>query len=92
MYPEYTEINGKKYKIDTDFKTALKCFDVINDKSIDDDERARAVIYLLFDFIPNDDLIPVFLEKATIFLQCGKTLEEQSKEKKIWILLKIEVI
>lgn len=78
-YPEYAEIDGKEYKIDTDFKTALKCFEVCEDETISDYERGMAIIYLLFDFIPEEKLLEKFLEKAILFLQCGKDKTEQSK-------------
>lgn len=81
MYPEYAEIKGKKYKIDTDFNTALKCFEVIDDENITDYERSLAVVYLLFDFIPTKNF-NLFLKKAKFFLQCGKTSEEQHETKK----------
>lgn len=82
-YPEYAEIDGKEYKIDTDFNTALKCFEVLEDEEITDYERALAIVYLLFDFLPEDEILFIkLLEKAKIFLQCGKTLEEQSSVKK----------
>ena len=50
IFPEYAEINGKKYKINTSYKVALKCLDVINDSDITDLERALAVVFLLFWF------------------------------------------
>lgn len=81
MYPEYAEIKGKKYKIDTNFETALKCFEVVNDKSITDFERANAVVYLLFDFIPKKDF-NLFLEKAIKYLQCGQDIETQNSKHK----------
>ena len=83
MYPEYAEIDGKEYKIDTNFNVALKCFEILDDDEIDDYERVFAIIYLLFDFIPEDnDLLIKLFDKAKIYLQCGKTLEEQIKNKK----------
>ena len=82
MYPEYAEIRGVKYKIDTNFETALKCFEVIEDETIHDFEKTLAIIYLLFDLIPEDDLIKDFFEKATTYLQCGKTYEEQMENEK----------
>ena len=81
-YPEYATIDGVDYKIDTDFRTALKCFEIIEDDEIDDYERAVAIIYLLFDFIPEEQEIEKFLEKAKIYLQCGKTDEEEQQTKK----------
>lgn len=81
MYPEYAEIKGKKYKIDTRYTTALKCFEVIDDKTITDFERALAIVYLLFDMIPEEDF-DIFLEKATIFLECGEKERKELKKKK----------
>lgn len=46
--PEYVKIRGKKYKINTDFRVALKCNEVSMDTSIGDLERTLAIVYLLF--------------------------------------------
>ena len=81
MYPKYAEINGKEYKIDTSYKTALRCFEVIEDEEIPGTERTLAIIYLLFDFIPKEN-IELFFEKAMLYLQCGESLEEQKSKKK----------
>lgn len=81
MYPEYANINGQRYKLNTDFRVGLRCFSVVEDGTVCDEERALAVIYLLFGFIPDADL-ELFLEKAQIFLQCGKTTEEHREQKK----------
>lgn len=80
-YPEYAEINGKEYKIDTDFRTALKCFEIIED-DIDNYEKAVAIVYLLFDFIPPEEEIDLFFIKAKEYLQCGKDDVEQNANKK----------
>ena len=80
MYPEYAEIDGKEYKIDTSFRTALKCFEVIEDETITDYERGLAVIYLLFDFIPKKNL-EKFLMKAKFFLECGREENKKSDGK-----------
>lgn len=81
IYPEFAEINGKQYKLNTDFRVALQCFDVIDDDSICDEEKSLAIIYLLYGFIPDDNL-DVFLRIASDFLRCGETQEQQeSKEK-----------
>ena len=80
MYPEYAEINGKKYKIDTSFETALKCFEVSNDKTITLFEKINAIVYLLFDFIPEKNL-DLFFEKAIIYLQCGEDTATQNSKK-----------
>lgn len=80
-YPEYAEIGGQKYKLDTDFRTGLRCFEVVYDTSIDDYERSLAVVYLLFGFVPDVELLPEFLRMAIKFLQCGETREEQTARK-----------
>lgn len=70
-YPLYANINGKKYPLNTSYKIGIKCLQIVNDRNISDTERSLAVIYKLFGFIPTSDL-DVFLEKAILFLQCGK--------------------
>lgn len=82
MYPEYANIDGQRYPLNTDFRVGLRCFRVIEDATICDEERTLAVIYLLFGFIPEADLLPSFLGKAQLFLQCGKTKEEHEEQKK----------
>lgn len=79
-YPKYAEINGVKYKINTDYTIALKCFDIINDGEICDYERSIAIVYLLFGFVPNENM-DAFLEKATIFLECGKSQKSNNTER-----------
>ena len=76
-YPEYVEVNNKKYKIDTDFKVAIKCNDISMDQNISVDEKIFAMIYLLFgkealeDIKQNNDLVEQFGEKILYYLQCG---------------------
>ena len=70
-YPEYAEVDGIRYKINTDFRVALRCFDVIEDTSICDEERALAVIYLLFGEVPTNQLED-FLRIAGDYLRCGE--------------------
>ena len=80
-YPEYANIDGERYKINTDFRVALRCFEVVDDATICDEERALAVIYLLFGFIPEAEKLGAFLDKARLFLQCGETTEQQAEKK-----------
>ena len=77
MYPTKAEINGKEYKINTSWQNALECFEIINDDTICDEERALAIVYKIFGFIP-DNNFETFLKKAQYFLQCGETVEEQN--------------
>ena len=78
--PEYAKIGEKLYKINTDFKVALKCEEVAQDDSINDAERALAIIFLLFgeEGLNNQKDYEELLKKATVFLSCGK---EPSRDK-----------
>lgn len=46
-YPEFIEVAGKKYKINTDFRLALKCDEVFRDETIGNYEKMLAIIYIL---------------------------------------------
>lgn len=46
-YPQFAQIKEQKYKINTDFRVALKC-DEIARSNVPEEERALAIIYLLF--------------------------------------------
>ena len=46
--PQYVKVDDKLYKINTDFRVALECNKIAEDKSIGDYERALAIIYKLF--------------------------------------------
>ncbi|MDL2276386.1 bacteriophage Gp15 family protein [Breznakia sp. OttesenSCG-928-G09] len=72
-YPTYIEYEGE-YEINTDFRVALKCLELINDKSIEDMERSIAVVTMLFgeDIPVNDETLSL----AVKFLQCGDVQEQ----------------
>lgn len=80
MYPEYAIINGKKVKINTDFKVALRCFEVLNDNTIGEHERALAIVYLLFNVIPPYDELNEYTRQSIKFLQCGEEPKENAQE------------
>ena len=46
--PEYVKVNDKLYKINTDFRVAIECNKIAQDKKISDIERGMAIIYKLF--------------------------------------------
>lgn len=79
-YPHYVKIRGENIKIKTDYLTALRCFEVVDDNSISDYERALAVVYIMYGYIPEDDLISEYLEMAQKFLQCGESTEQQESK------------
>ena len=71
-YPKYIEVEGQCFALDTDYRTALKCFEVIEDPGIDDTERSLAVMVLLLNDIPQVDLNKV-MELLMRYLSCGKS-------------------
>ncbi len=78
-YPTKVQVDGVTIPLDTSFKTALRCMDVIDDDSIGDEERALAIIYLLTDDIPKVDLGKL-LKLLSKYLQCG---EEPNRHKSL---------
>lgn len=80
-YPEYVEVNGKKYKINTDFRVAIDCNEIALDQSIDDEERVYAIIYKLYgDKGLNDtENHEELLKLAQKYLTCGKELKNDNK-------------
>lgn len=80
MYPEYLTIQEKKYKIDTDYRTALACFRAINDNEIDDISRMIAVVCLLLGKEFPIDLIPEAIDKCADYLRCGKKINSNKKD------------
>jgi len=80
--PEYAKVGEKLYKINTDFKVALRCEQVALDDEIEDTERALAIIYLLYgnDGIDNPSDYEELLKKATTYLSCGKDMSRDREE------------
>ena len=80
--PEYVRIDDKKYKINTDFRVAIECNRIARDKTIEDYERALAVIYKLF----GEDGLNCkeqgkLLELGLRYLKLNReTLEDNSKQ------------
>lgn len=81
-YPKFAQIKNRKYEINTDFRVALEC-DKLAKSNISDEERALAIIYLLFGDkgLENsqdwDDLLHIALK----YLSCGKESKEEDEEK-----------
>lgn len=72
--PEYIIVGNKKYKINTDFRVALECEKIARDTSIDELERALAIIYKLFgeEALRDKAHWEEFKDKAVKYLKCGK--------------------
>ena len=80
-YPQFAEVNGKRYKINTDFRIAIECQEIATDESIGDYERALAIIYKIFgaEGLSDNENHEKLLELATKFLSCGKELDKEQK-------------
>ena len=75
--PEYAKVGDKLYKINTDFKVAIKCEEVAT-SDVSDTERALAIIYLLFgdEGLKNPNDYNELLEKAVMYLKCGQDIDD----------------
>lgn len=82
MLPKYIEVNNKKYTLDTSYKTAIKCFEIIDDKNISDFERSLAITFLLIGDIPTEYYEEV-QNLLILYLQCGKSEKEIERLKRI---------
>ena len=82
MYPTYVEVNGVRYNINTNFKIGIKCDEIGRDETIPDEERALAIIYLLFgeqalkDIYNHQELKILALK----YLSCNKEIEETNEK------------
>ena len=81
--PQYVKVDDKLYKINTDFRVALECNDIAEDKSIGDLERAMAIIYKLFgkDGLDCENQNKL-LELAIKYLLLGNNKKEPKNENK----------
>ncbi len=80
-YPQYAQVKNIKYKINTDYKVALKC-EQVSQSNVSEEERALAIIYLLFgdkglhDSENWDELLQIALK----YLSCGKEIKEDNQK------------
>ena len=87
MYPEYVEVQGKRYKINTDFRVAIECNRIAEDNTIGNLERSLAIIYTLFgdeaidDGKNNPELYEKLLELAKRYLLCDKEYDKELNDK-----------
>lgn len=86
-YPEYVEVKGKKYKINTDFRFAIRCDTIARDLTIGNYERGLAIICTLFEEKALDDALndveihSKLLEMASKYLKYGKESNKKQNEK-----------
>jgi len=82
-YPEFLEIDGKQYKINTDFRLALKCDEIFRNETIGDYEKTLAIIYILLGekALSDHENHDAMIKLLTKYLLCGKEAEELSNDK-----------
>lgn len=80
-YPRFAQVEERKYKINTDFRIAIKCENIAK-SDVSDEERALAIIYLLYgdEGINNSQDWNDLLEIALKYLNCGKELIQDERE------------
>lgn len=78
--PEYVKVNNKKYKINTDYRIALRCDEIARDASIGDCERSLAIIYTLFgdEGLKDRKNYDGLLNLAIKYLSCGEEFENDN--------------
>ena len=81
--PQYVKVDDKLYKINTDFRIALECNKIAEDKTIGEYERALAIIYKLFgeDGLDCENQNKLF-ELGMKYLSLGNNQKESKSENK----------
>ena len=84
-YPKFAQIENRKYRINTDFRVAIKCNKIALDENISDEERAISIIYLLFGEkgIKSGKDIEKLLKIAVKYLSCGKEIKESKDNEEV---------
>lgn len=73
IVPTYVEIDNKKYKINTDFRTSILFELLIQDNSIEEKEKIIRALELYYPVIPEN--IEEAIEKILWFYKCGKEFQ-----------------
>lgn len=81
-YPEYVIVQQKKYEINTDFRIAIECQRIATDETINDYERALAIIYKLFGEkgLQDEENYEKLLDLAQRYLSCEHEIEDVNNE------------
>lgn len=84
-YPEFIKIGSKEYKINTDFRVAIRCNEIC-ESNVHEIERAMAVICLLFgkealeDAEKQPELYEKFMKASLKYLLCLKEKEDNDEK------------
>lgn len=82
-FPKYVEVDGIKYKINTDFRVAIECNKIAEDETIGDFERALGIICVLYgkEALNNPNHYEKLLELAQKYFACGKEIKNEQNKK-----------
>lgn len=82
-YPNFIKIGDKKYKINTDFRLALKCDEIARSGDIGEYEKTLAIIYILLgdDGLEDSENHIEMIKLLVKYLQCGKQVDEINFDK-----------
>lgn len=83
-YPRFAQTKNRKYKINTDFRVALRC-NKMTESDISDEERGLALIYLLFgeEGLKHSEDWQELLQLGLKYLRCGKEVQEDNEEEEV---------
>ena len=82
-YPNYAQTKNNKYKINTDYRVAIRCDEIARDNTIQDEEKTLAILYILFGekALDNSKDWKELVKIAIKYLACGKEINtNQNKE------------
>ena len=93
-YPQFVQVDNIKYKINTNYLTALECEKVAMDTNISDYERGLSIIYLLFGEkgLNARSHYKRLIKLAVKYLQCGESEPENDEkpdmdfEQDMWLI------
>lgn len=80
--PVTLEVNGKIYKIRTDYRDILKIIQAYNDEDLEDNEKcyvALKILYVNYERIPQKDIEEAY-RKAVWFIDCGENYSEKTTQ------------
>lgn len=73
-------IGGQNYKINTDFRIGIQFENILNDKTLSDEEILNKAIELYYPIVPQD--LEEAIKQMLWFYRCGKEIEEQKGQSK----------
>ena len=81
-YPECIEVGNKRYKINTDFRVAIRCNEISQNQKIGDVERTLAIVKLLFgsEAMRDAEHQGEIVDLAMKYLLCGQEPQKSDEE------------